>query len=238
MEISSINVLYEALNSDVNFNSILIAENKKDKRIFKIIELCKKRKIPYKIVPSITIDKKTDNNNQGIYASISPIKFYKTEDLIKHSKKGLILILDKINDAGNLGAIIRTVAGADIDGIVIPKRNTAPINETVLKTSAGGLLKVKIALVANLRSEIDKLKDNGYWIAGMAMDGKTKYYNYDFKYKTAIILGNERNGISDILRKNSDYLLNIPHSKNIESLNVSVATSIVIFEALRQKSQK
>lgn len=238
MDISTLNVLIESLKSDLTVNNILISDSRKDKRTGIVMDLCKKKKILYKMVPPIVIDKKIGKENQGVFAQISPITFYSTEDLISNSKKGLILILDKINDTGNLGAIIRTAAGADIDGIIISQRGTAPINETVLKASAGGLLKVKIAQTVNLNSEIEKLKKNGYWIASTVMEGNTNYYDYDFNYKTAIILGNEHNGVSELLKKNSDYLLSIPHSDNIESLNVSVATSIVLFEAIRQKSKK
>ncbi len=236
MDISTLNVLIESLNSGINVENLLISEHKKDKKIVLIKSLCHKNKITYKIVPQSTIDKKTSKDNQGIYAQISPISFYSIEELISQPKKGIILILDKINDTGNLGAIIRTAVGADIDGIIISQRGSAPINETVLKASAGGLLKARIAQVVNLSSAIEKLKKNDYWIASTVMEGDTNYYDYDFNYKTAIVIGNEHNGVSDLLKKNSDYLLSIPHSSNIESLNVSVATSIVLFEALRQKA--
>lgn len=158
MDISTLNVLIESLKSDLTVNNILISDSRKDKRTGIVMDLCKKKKILYKMVPPIVIDKKIGKENQGVFAQISPITFYSTEDLISNSKKGLILILDKINDTGNLGAIIRTAAGADIDGIIISQRGTAPINETVLKASAGGLLKVKIAQTVNLNSEIEKLK--------------------------------------------------------------------------------
>jgi len=236
MEISTLNVLLETIKSNISVTEILISEGRKDKRVTEIINLCKKNKLSYKIVPPIVIEKKLGKENQGVFANISPISFSNVDDIIKNAKKGLILILDKINDTGNLGAIIRTAAGADIDGIIMPKRGSAPINETVLKASSGGLLKVKIALVSNLNSEIERLKKQDYWIASMVMNGNTEYYNYDFKYKTALVLGNEHNGVSELLKKNSDYLLSIPHSDNIESLNVSVATAVVIFEALRQKT--
>lgn len=236
MDISTLNVLIESLNSGIGVENLLISEHKKDKKIVFIKNLCHKKKISYKIVSQNVIDKKTSKDNQGIFAQISPISFYTIDELISQPKKGIILVLDKINDTGNLGAIIRTAAGADIDGIIIPQRGSAPINETVLKASAGGLLKARIAQVVNLSSAIEKLKKNDYWIVSTVMEGDTNYYDYDFNYKTAIIIGNEHNGVSDLLIKNSDYLLSIPHSGNIESLNVSVATSIVLFEALRQKA--
>ena len=238
MDISTLNVLIESLNNDLSVKNVLISDKKKDKKTTIIKNLCIKKKIPFKIVPPNAIDKKTNKENQGIFAQIDPIEFCTTEDLIANSEKGIILILDKINDTGNLGAIIRTAAGADINGIIIPGRGSAPINETVLKASAGGLLNIKIAQVVNLNSEIEKLKKNDYWIASTVMEGDTNYYEYNFNYKTAIIIGNENNGVSELLKKNSDYLLSIPHSDKIESLNVSVATSVILFEALRQKSIK
>ncbi len=237
MDIITINVLLEALNNRQQMQQILVSEKKNDKKIQQIKGQCRRLNIPVKTVPQIVIDRKAGKDNQGIFAQTSPIRFFDTDHLIANRKTDLILILDKINDTGNLGAIIRSAAAADIDGIIIPKHGSAPINETVLKASAGGLLKVKIVQATNLNSEIEKLKKNGYWIASTVMDGDTPYHEYDFSYKTAIIMGNEHSGVSALLNKNADYRLSIPISSQIESLNVSVASAIILFEALRQKIQ-
>ncbi|MCP4214595.1 MAG: 23S rRNA (guanosine(2251)-2'-O)-methyltransferase RlmB [bacterium] len=233
MNISSLNVLLEALESGSAVHKVFVATTRKDKKITKVIELCRKAKISYQMVPQQLINKKAGPDNQGVYAEMAPIEFVSLEEILQTADKGLILILDSINDTGNMGAIIRSAAAAGVDGVIIARHNCAPINETVLKTSAGTLLKVKVHQAGNLNETVRKLKKNDYWVVGADMKG-TPYYDYDFTYKTAIIMGSEHKGISPLLAKNTDHLLSIPHSGDVESLNVSAATAVILFEALRQ----
>ena len=126
---------------------------------------------------------------------------------------------------------------ADIDGIIISQRRSAPVNETVLKVSSGALLNSRIVPSVNISRDIDVLKDAGYWIAGTTIGEGIPYYDYDFEPKTAIILGGEQKGLSPLLKKNADQFITIPHSNKVESLNVSAAAAVILFEALRQKKQ-
>lgn len=237
MNILSIHALNEALREDVPVLKVMISQNRKDRRIEQIISLCRQKKIPFQMVPQETVNRKAGNDNQGIYAEISPVRFLELEDILGNIKTGLILILDCINDTGNMGAIIRSAVAANVDAVIIPQRNSAPINETVLKTSAGSLLKAPMVQVTNLSQTVDKLKKNNFWIAGTAIDTQKSipYYNYDFTVNTAVIMGSEHKGISALLKKKSDQLIYIPHSDAVQSLNVSAATSVILFEALRQK---
>jgi 23S rRNA (guanosine2251-2'-O)-methyltransferase len=235
MRVCSLNTLIEALNSNEPLNNVFISNSKRGTQIDIIKKLCKEKGVTFQIVPQKAIDRKAGSNNKGIFAEISPVRFYKLEEILKEQKNGLILILDSINDTGNLGAIIRTAVAACVDGILIPRRKSAPINETVLKTSAGSLTKAKIVLSKNLTNDIIALKKNGFWIIGTHVKEGLEYYKYDFKYKTALIIGNENKGISPLLKKNSDQLISIPHSSQVESLNVSNSVAILLFEALRQK---
>lgn len=236
MNIHSLNALIEALRTNVPINKVLISNAKKDKKVGVILDLCRRNKVVFQQVPQQTINRKAGPDNQGVFAEISPIKFFTLDEVLKEIKTGLLLILDSITDTGNMGAIIRSAVGAEVDGIIISQRHSAPINETVLKTSAGSLVKAKIVQSKNLTHTIKKLKENDFWIVGADIRGNMPYYDYDFTYNTAIVLGSEHKGISPLLKKNMDHLLSIPHSSQIESLNVSAAAAVILFEALRQKS--
>jgi 23S rRNA (guanosine2251-2'-O)-methyltransferase len=237
MKIVSVNSLIEALKTKKVINKVFISKARKDKKkIDLILNLCKQNRVLFQMVPQGAIDKRAGQPNQGIFAELSPVKFYKLEEIMGDKKSGLILILDGINDAGNFGAIIRTAVGAQVEGIIIAYRKSVPVNDTVLKTSAGSLAHIKIVRSNSLINDIECLKSNGFWIVGTDIKGGLEYYKYDFKYKTAIIVGNENRGISPLLKKKSDYILSIPHSPQLDSLNVSVTTAIILFEAIRQKN--
>jgi 23S rRNA (guanosine2251-2'-O)-methyltransferase len=237
MVINSLNKLIEALEEKLPINKVFISTAKKDRRIDRVIQLCRQNKVVFQIVPQQTINRKVGADNQGIFAEISPIRFYTLEEILQNIKTGLILILDDINDPGNMGAVIRSAVAAEVDAIIVPQRHSAPINETVLKASAGTLMKAKIVQAKNLVHAINYLKKNGFWIVGTVMEKEKSlaYYRYDFTANTAVIMGNEHKGISPIVKKNTDQLVFIPISSNIDSLNVSAATAVILFEALRQK---
>jgi 23S rRNA (guanosine2251-2'-O)-methyltransferase len=240
MNITSVNALIETLKEELPINKVFISSAKKDNRIDKIIQLCRENNVIFQMVPQQTIVRKAGPDNQGVFAEISPIRFYSIEEILQNIKKGLILILDSITDTGNLGAIIRSAVAADVDGLIISQRDSAPINETVLKTSAGTLVKAKIVQSKNLSQDISYLKKNNFWVVGTVLDKEMSlpYYDYDFTANSAIIVGGEYKGVSPLLKKNADQLVYIPHSDKIDSLNVSAATAVLLFEALRQKSQK
>lgn len=235
MKIISINALLEALQSDSPISKVFINEKRRDNKISKIISLCREKKIPYLMVPQNVILRKAGPENQGVFTEISPVRFFSLKEILANPIKDLILILDSINDSGNLGAIIRSSVAADIDGIIISQRRSAPVNETVLKVSSGALLNSRIVLSVNLSRDINVLKKAGYWIAGTTIGEGVPYYDYDFEPKTAIILGGEQKGLSPLLKKNADQFITIPHSNKVESLNVSAAAAVILFEALRQK---
>lgn len=238
ISIQSLNALIEALKTGAPIHKVLIANEKvdrKEKKTAQILDLCKRKKIPFQLVPQVVLQRKAGPDHQGVFAEMAAIRSRTIEELLEGAKKGLFLVLDSITDTGNMGAIIRSAVAADVDGIIVNDRNSAPFNETVLKTSAGTLVKARIARVTNLVQAVNKLKENGFWIVGTAMDGYQAYYDYDFSYKTAVVMGSEDRGMSALLKKNADVLLSIPYPGKVESLNVSVASALVLFEALRQK---
>jgi 23S rRNA (guanosine2251-2'-O)-methyltransferase len=225
----------ESLHSGLSIQKIYISQNRRGEKIEKIKQLCREKGVPFQIVPQRFIDRKTEGKNQGLFGLTSPIGFFSLRDILDSIRTGIILILDHLTDTGNFGAIIRTAVAARVDAIIIPSRRSAPINETVLKTSAGSLVHARIVQSKNLVTDIQDLKKDEFWVVGADARASLPYTGFDFKGKTALIVGNEEKGISSLLKKKSDQLISIPHSSQVESLNVSVSTAIILFEALRQK---
>lgn len=239
MNINTINALIEALQAKQTINKVLISTGKRDRRVEQIIKLCRRNRVIFQMVPQQTIARKAGRNNQGVYAEVSPIEFYKLDDVVSHIKSGIILILDGITDTGNMGAIIRSAVAAEVDAIIFSQRNSAPINETVLKTSAGALLKARLVQVVNITNAVKTLKTNGFWVVGTAVEdgANIPYYDYDFTVNTALIMGSEHKGLSPLIKKNADQIVYIPHSSLVDSINVSAAAAVVLFEAMKQKRQ-
>lgn len=181
-----------------------------------------------------------NQNAQGV-AAIKPVyKYYSLDDIIHASEKSdfpLILILDSIQDTHNLGAILRTAECSGVNGVVMTKHNSAPVNTTVVKTSAGATEHIKIAQVNNLAIAIDKLKESGFWIVGSTLGKVKSYTEIDYANPVALVVGNEEKGIRKLTADKCDFLIQIPMTGKIQSLNVSVATGIILFEIARQRSK-
>ena len=234
------NAVIELLNSNRDVNKIYIQNGEKHGSINKIISIAKEKKIIINKVDKIKMDAISETKrHQGVIAIVAPYNYSAVDDIIEyaHSKNEelFILILDGIEDVHNLGSIIRTAETAGVHGIIIPKRRAASVNATVAKTSAGAIEYMKIARVNNLNETIKKLKEEGLWIIGTEMNAKTKYYDQDLKGPIAIVIGNEGTGISSLVKKNCDILINIPMKGKINSLNASVSTGIILYEALKQR---
>ena len=233
--VTSLNALIETLKDGLPVNKVMISRSRHDSKIETVVRLCREQGVIFQFVPAEAVDRKAGARNQGVYAEIAPVHFFSLESVLADAKTGLVVILDGIEDTGNLGAIIRSAAAVEIDGMLLSIRNSAPVNETVWKTSAGTLGKVRLVQSRNLTMDIDKLKKSGFWVVATDQRSKTNFYDFDFKSKTAVIFGNENKGVSPLLKKNADQLLAIPHSPAVESLNVSAAAAIILFEAWRQK---
>ena len=231
MYICGRNVAKEYLLNNEIINNIYLQENFSDQEVLRLIE---KKKYNVKIVKKYELDKMTKENHQGIILKVNDFKY---SDLDSFTKKddSLVVLLDHIEDPHNFGAIIRTCEAANVDGIIIPKNRSVDVNSTVIRTSVGATKYVPVAQVTNIKSTIDKLKKDGYWIVGTDMNG-TNYSQIDYKGKTCIIIGNEGSGMARIVRENCDFIAEIPMKGKINSLNASVAAGIVIFEAMRQRT--
>lgn len=236
------NSVIEALTSGKReINKILISRNlHTDSKIEKIKELAQSKGIIFQFVGKEKFVDYQEYNHQGVIAQISPIKYTDIDDFIEtHKENSSLVVLDGVEDVHNIGAIIRTCVCAGIDGIIIPSRRNSPITSVVEKTSAGAVNHIPIIKVNSLSSTIQKLKNNNWWV--IATDASSKDTCYDINYcdmNFALIMGAEHAGVSKSLLKMSDFQVKIPMLKDFNSLNVSAATAIIVFEAVRQRLKK
>lgn len=223
------NVAKEILKENKKVRKIIIQENFDDKLINSLIE---KSKFKVEIKSKREIDDLCLGLHQGIIIDIPDYEYFSLDDLIDEE---IVVILDHLEDPHNLGAIIRTCEAAGIKGIIIPKDRQVGVNSTVMKTSVGTLEKVKVAEVTNIVNTIDKLKKNNFWIVGTALEDSVDYREIDYSGKIALVIGNEGNGISSLVRKNCDFIAKIPMYGDVNSLNASVAAGIMIYEIIRNR---
>ena len=226
------NVARDLLKNNKKIEKIILQDNFNDKEILSLIE---KNNIKYKMVSKREIDHLIDGVHQGILLYVSDYKYSSLDDLINNEDNSFLVLLDHLEDPHNLGAIIRTCEAAGVDGIVLPKDRQVQVNSTVYKTSVGTLDNVKIASVTNLVNVINKLKESGYWIVGTALDNSVDYREIDYSGKIALVIGNEGNGISNIVEKTCDFIAKIPMYGKTNSLNASVAAGIMIYEVIRNR---
>ena len=242
-QIEGRNAVIELLESDKDINKIYITKGEQKGSINKIIAMANEKKVIIVEKDKRQMDLMAQTENyQGVIAIVPPFEYSEIEDILELAKikneKPFILILDGIEDTHNLGAIIRTAEIAGVHGIIIPKRRAASVNSTVSKVSAGAVQYMKIARVNNISDSINKLKENGVWVCGTAIDAKSYYFEQDFKEPIAIVIGNEGKGMSQLVKKNCDFLVKIPMKGKIQSLNASVSTGIVVYEVLKQRNFK
>ena len=234
------NSVLELLESGKDINKIYITRGEKHGSINKIIAKARERKIIIAEKDKRQMQEIAQTENyQGVIAIVPPFEYCEIEDILEEAKNKnedpFVLILDGIEDPHNLGSIIRTAETAGVHGIIIPKRRAATVNSTVNKTSAGAVEHMKIARVNNISESINKLKEAGLWICGTDINTKTYYYDQDLTGAIGIVIGNEGQGISEKVKKNCDFLVKIPMKGKVTSLNASVSTGIIIYEALKQR---
>lgn len=227
----------EAINSGKQIDKIFIQKNLKGSLSQELLSLLKNKNITYKTVPVEKINRLTRDNHQGVVAFVSPITFYTLEDILEKpaGKARSFILLDGITDPRNFGAIVRTAVAVDADGIIIPENNSAPVNEDVVKTSAGGIFKIPIIKVKHLKDAIFLLQAHDIKIVAATEKSDTLVYNIDLKPDFALIMGSEGKGINKSLLQMSQARAKLPMSPKMDSLNVSVACGIILYEAIRQR---
>lgn len=229
------NVAKELINNNVKINNVFIQENFSDKYI---LEMLNKQNINITYLTKYDMDKKEEGNHQGIILNIPDYKYIDEKYMLSNlGDNPFVVILDHIEDPHNFGAIIRTCEAAGVDYIIIPKDRSVSVNKTVMKTSVGALLNVKIVMVTNLNNTVKNLKKKGVWVVGTAFENSIYYDEIDYKCPVAVIIGNEGKGMKDLLIKNCDFIAKIPMCGKINSLNASVAAGILIYEVVKQRKK-
>lgn len=232
------NAVLEALKNNREIEKITIAKGAEGS-VKQIAGKAKDKKIPLYYSDKAYMDKAASGgNHQGVIAVVSDYQYCSVDDILataeKRGEKPFVIILDGLEDPHNLGAIMRTAECAGAHGIIIPKRRSVSVNETVAKTSAGAVEYMKCARVTNIGREIDKLKEKGLWIGAVDM-GDTLYYNQDLTGSIGLVIGGEGSGVSRLVKEKCDFVVSIPMKGKITSLNASNAASILMYEVVRQR---
>ena len=208
-------------------------------RMHDLLTLAAERGVRVQRVESDVLDRLAQGGvHQGVVADAEEASAdYSVEELVRGARgPALIVVLDGIEDPHNLGAILRTADAAGVHGVVVQNRRAAPLGGAAAKTSAGAVSHVKIAQVVNIARAIDELKELGVWTVGLAGDSGTRYDAIDFNDPTAVVVGAEGSGLRRLVRERCDFIASIPMHGHVSSLNVSVATGVVLFEAVRQRA--
>ncbi len=237
-EIYGIRAVIEAINSSKDIDKIFIQTGLKGKLIGQLESIIRKNKINFSYVPTQKLNRLSKKNHQGVIARIAPIKFYTIDsfsEVIEKSKNPFILILDQINDVRNFGAIIRTAEISGVDGIIIQNSSSAPVNSDTIKTSAGAIFNIPICKVNHIKDAIYHLQSMNISIISASEKSEKNIYDVDLKGPLAIIMGSEQKGINKSVINLSNESVKLPMYGKIESLNVSVACGIFLYEVVRQR---
>ena len=222
-----IHPVLELIRSQKEIEKVYIQGGTRSPEISEIANTCRKNGVPVQFVPIEKMNRLTRKNHQGVVAFICPIEY--------QPRDPFILMLDRVTDVRNFGAIARTAYAAGVDAIVIPNRGSALINGDAMKTSAGALSLINVCRVENMKDAIDFLKASGLRMVGFTEKAKESLWNADLTGPLCVVLGSEEDGISPAYIPRLDGLLMIPMPGDIDSLNVSVATGVVCFEVVRQR---
>lgn len=237
------NPVLELLKTDKEIDKIYVLKGDLQGSIKKIIGAAKDKNIIVQEVDKLKLDSMSDGNvHQGVAALVTGFEYSTIDDILKRAEdlkqKPFIIILDGIEDTHNLGAIIRTAECAGAHGVIIPRRRSARVNQTVYKASAGAVEHMLVADVSNISNSIDELKKKGLWVYGADMDGESFYFDTALDGAIALVIGNEGKGISRLVKEKCDVVVKIPMVGKISSLNASTSAAILIYEVVRQSHEK
>ena len=237
------NAVTEALKSGRGINKLWIASGDREGSVAEIAALAKERGIVVQYVERAKIESLAGGHrHQGVLAYVAPVPYAELDDILKAAEeKGeapFLVLLDELEDPHNLGALLRTADATGVHGILIPKRRSVSLNATVAKTSAGAVEYVPVARIGNIAQTLKKLKEKGFWVAGADMDGEKAYYEADLTGPLVLVVGSEGRGMSRLTKDACDFIVSMPMVGRINSLNASVAGSILMYESMRQRLQK
>jgi 23S rRNA (guanosine2251-2'-O)-methyltransferase len=244
-KLTGIHAVKEALEARRPIDRIAIAKGRQDTRVEEIVQLARKQGVPLRFEDRGQLDRLANSkDHQGVVALAAARAAASLEDILAHANAaapgqlGLIVLLDGVEDPHNLGAIIRTALAAGAHGVVIPERRAAGLTDTVARASAGALAHLPVAKVTNLVRTMEELKEAGYWLVGLDEQGEKNYTEVDYTSPVGMVLGSEGQGLHELTRKRCDFVVSLPTTGPVKSLNVSVAAGVVLFEAIRQRNAR
>ena len=236
------NAVMEALKGSSRINRLMVADGSSEGSIRELIAVAKEKGVPVQFLERSKLDSMAKGiRHQGVLAQVSPVEYVELEDILLKAREKqedpFIILLDELEDPHNLGAILRSADAAGAHGVLIPKRRSCPLSATVAKTSAGAVEHVPVARIGNIVQTIKALKEEGLWVAGADMDGKN-YYEADLTGPLILVVGSEGQGIGRLVKEQCDFIVRIPMLGAINSLNASVAGSVLMFEVTKQRLSK
>jgi len=230
----------EVLESERDINKVFLQDGLTGNKMEKLYQLAKKHKVQVNLVPKAKLDQLTNNqNHQGVVVAASPVDYATIDDLFsaaeEKDEQPFFILLDGVEDPHNLGSIMRTADAVGAHGIIIPKRRAVGLTATVSKASTGAIEHVKVSRVTNLTKTIEMLKERGLWIFGTDMEG-TDYRYWNVDSPIGLVIGSEGSGISRLVSESVDEMITIPMNGHVQSLNASVASSILMYEVFRKRN--
>src|SRR6201981_1839780 len=243
-KLTGIHAVKEALEAERPIDRVVIAKGRQDTRIEEIVQLARKKSIPLRFEDRSQLDRLANSkDHQGVVALAAARPAAALDDILASANPargqiGLIILLDGVEDPHNLGAIVRTALAAGAHGVVIPERRAAGLTDTVARSSAGALAHLPVAKVTNLARAMGELKQAGYWLVGLDERADKTYTEVDYTSRVGIVLGSEGQGLHELTRKRCDFVVSLPTTGPVKSLNVSVAAGVVLFEAIRQRHKR
>ena len=233
------NAVMEVLKGSRSVNRLLVANGSSEGSMREIIALAKEKGINIQFYDRSKLDAMAPGiRHQGVLAQVPPVQYAELEDILQiardRNEPPFIVLLDELEDPHNLGAILRTADAAGVHGVLIPKHRSCPLSATVAKTSAGAVEHVPVARIGNMVQTIKKLKKEGLWVAAADMDG-TDYYDTDLTGSLLLVIGSEGQGVGRLIKEQCDFVVRIPMVGKVNSLNASVAGSILMYEAMKQR---
>ena len=237
--IFGIRPVIEAIEAGKTIDKLMVQKGLRGDIIGQLLGIAKEYHIPVQYVPVEKLNRLTRKNHQGVFAFVSPVDFYDIENILpmiyEEGKTPFLLILDRVSDVRNFGAIARTAECTGVDAIIVPEKGSASVNEDAVKTSAGALFRIPVCKVKSLKETIEYLQLSGIKITCATEKTDDTLYDVDFSLPTAVVMGSEEDGVSDEIIRKADHLAKLPMYGEIGSLNVSVACGAFLYEGVRQR---
>ncbi|HSR52429.1 MAG TPA: 23S rRNA (guanosine(2251)-2'-O)-methyltransferase RlmB [Acidobacteriota bacterium] len=241
MIIAGINPVREALASrDQRLQRVLVTKGKRNPRLGEIIKMARDQGVPVRFEPAGALNRQApDGHHQDVLAVLSEMALSGLEEILQ-DKPTLLLVVDNIEDPRNLGAVLRTAEAAGVEGVLVPERRSASLTSTVIKASAGAAMHLRIAQIGNVAQTLRRLKDAGLWTVGLDADGEHGLGEVDVSLPLAVVVGGEHKGLRPLVRKHCDFVVSLPMKGKVNSLNLSVAAAVVLYQIVltREAAQR